>query len=231
MPHTSCHTKVEFRTSSYHARNSDTFSYYSLLCDTTYIMPLQNWIQNIFIPCQKFRPILTLQFTLWRHIHHGTAKLNSEHLHLMLNIQTTSQHSLLCDATYITPLQSSSLSILTSYQKSKHHLIMDITPWHDTHHTTVKWDDKHFLIMPVIQILFHRRHSLRCHAHKGTQTTLFKIVSNMEQYTRRPPDHRKEMQTAVVWSCLPFIRSGQNHLAWHSERGKKTRQTEEEMGK
>ena len=42
--------------------------------------------------------------------------------------------------------------------------------------------------------------------------------------TRRPPDHRKETQTVVVWSCLPFIRSGQNHLARHSERGKKTRQ-------
>ena len=38
----------------------------------------------------------------------------------------------------------------------------------------------------------------------------------------------KETQTAVVWSCLLFIRSGQNHLARHSERGKKTRQTEEE---
>ena len=49
--------------------------------------------------------------------------------------------------------------------------------------------------------------------------------------TRRPPDHRKETQTAVVWSCLPFIRSGQNHLARHSERGKKTRQTEEEAGR
>ena len=31
------------------------------------------------------------------------------------------------------------------------------------------------------------------------------------------------MQTAVVWSCLPFIR--------YSERGKKTRQTEEEVGR
>ena len=41
----------------------------------------------------------------------------------------------------------------------------------------------------------------------------------------------KETQTAVVWSCFPFIRSGQNHLARHSERGKKTRQTEEEMGR
>ena len=47
---------------------------------------------------------------------------------------------------------------------------------------------------------------------------------------RRPPDHYKEMQTVVVWSCLPFIRSGWNHLARHSDRGKKTRQTEEEVG-
>ena len=37
-------------------------------------------------------------------------------------------------------------------------------------------------------------------------------------------------QTSVVWSCLPFIRSGQNHLARHSEGEKKTRQTEEEVG-
>ena len=32
--------------------------------------------------------------------------------------------------------------------------------------------------------------------------------------------NRKETQTAVVWSCLLFIRSGQNHLARHNERGK-----------
>ena len=41
----------------------------------------------------------------------------------------------------------------------------------------------------------------------------------------------KQTQTAVVWSCFPFIRCGQNHLARHSERGKKTRQTEEEVGR
>ena len=35
----------------------------------------------------------------------------------------------------------------------------------------------------------------------------------------------------MVWSCLQFIRSGQNHLTKHSERGKKTRQTEEEAGR
>ena len=29
--------------------------------------------------------------------------------------------------------------------------------------------------------------------------------------TRRPGDY-KETQTALVWSCLPFIRSGQNLL-------------------
>ena len=41
----------------------------------------------------------------------------------------------------------------------------------------------------------------------------------------------KETQTAVIWSCLPFIRSGQNHLERNSEREKKTRQTEEEVGR
>ena len=34
-----------------------------------------------------------------------------------------------------------------------------------------------------------------------------------------------------VHSALPFIRSGQNHLARHNERGKKTRQIEEEVGR
>ena len=29
----------------------------------------------------------------------------------------------------------------------------------------------------------------------------------------------------MVWTCLPFIRSGQTHLERHSERRKKTRQT------
>ena len=35
----------------------------------------------------------------------------------------------------------------------------------------------------------------------------------------------------MLWTCLPFIRSGQNHLARHSERSKKTRQTEKEVGR
>ena len=46
------------------------------------------------------------------------------------------------------------------------------------------------------------------------------------------PRHKgKETQIEVVWTCLPFIRSGQNHLVRHSERGKKTRQTEKEVGR
>ena len=41
----------------------------------------------------------------------------------------------------------------------------------------------------------------------------------------------KETQTAVVWTCFPFISSGQNHLVRHSGMGKKTRQTEEGIGR
>ena len=49
--------------------------------------------------------------------------------------------------------------------------------------------------------------------------------------TGRCLDYSKKTQTGMVWTCLPFIRSGQNHLARHSERGKKTRQTDEEAGR
>ena len=38
-------------------------------------------------------------------------------------------------------------------------------------------------------------------------------------------------QTKMVWICLLLIRSGQNHLARHSEMKKKTRQTEKEVGR
>ena len=46
--------------------------------------------------------------------------------------------------------------------------------------------------------------------------------SRQSDHTR--PNHRKEAKNEVVWTCLPFIRSVQNQLARHSERGKKTRQ-------
>ena len=50
-------------------------------------------------------------------------------------------------------------------------------------------------------------------------------------WTTQRPDHHKETQTAVVWTCVPFIRSVQKHLAGHSKRGKKIRQTEQEVGR
>ena len=37
--------------------------------------------------------------------------------------------------------------------------------------------------------------------------------------------------SAVVWTGFSFIRSGQNHLARHSEREKKTGQTEDKVGR
>ena len=41
----------------------------------------------------------------------------------------------------------------------------------------------------------------------------------------------EDFLTAVIWTCLQFIRSGQNHLARHSERSQKMRQTEKEVGR
>ena len=70
----------------------------------------------------------------------------------------------------------------------------------------------------LIQRPPYRRESL-CQDPAGNRTT------------QRPPDHRKETQTEVVWTCLPFIRSGQNHLARHSEREEKTRQIEKKVGR
>ena len=66
----------------------------------------------------------------------------------------------------------------------------------------------------VLPVLFRPYWSFPCQDPAGNRTT-------------RRPDHRKETKPAVVWTCLPSIRSGQNHLARHFERGKKTRQTEE----
>ena len=45
--------------------------------------------------------------------------------------------------------------------------------------------------------------------------------------TWRSPDDLKETQTAVVWSCFPFIRSGQNHL----ERGEEDKADKGRGGK
>ena len=63
----------------------------------------------------------------------------------------------------------------------------------------------------LIQRQYYQRGS-PCHDPAGNRTI------------RRPPDDRKETQTAVVWSCLPFIRSGQNHLASTIQRRRRQHQ-------
>ena len=62
-----------------------------------------------------------------------------------------------------------------------------------------------------------------------TQSPCYQRGSPCQDPAGNRTTRSKETQTAVVWSCLPFIRSGQNNLARHSERGKKTRQTQEEV--
>ena len=71
--------------------------------------------------------------------------------------------------------------------------------------------------LKILRISYYQGGSL-CQDPAGNRTT-------------RRPNHRKETQTEVVLTCLPFTRTGQNHLARHCERGKKTRQTEEEVGR
>ena len=65
--------------------------------------------------------------------------------------------------------------------------------------------------------------------HVNDEEVMPRSIRQMDH--TKPPDDRKETQTAVVWLCFPFIRSGQNHLVRHSERGQKRRQTEEKVGR
>ena len=85
-----------------------------------------------------------------------------------------------------------------------------------SHQTPMKNTSHGNEVLPQDTTLFKQRPCYQrgspCQGPAGSRTT------------RRPHD-RKETQTAVACSCLPFIRYGHNHFAWHSERGKKTRQT------
>ena len=58
-----------------------------------------------------------------------------------------------------------------------------------------------------------------------------KTMLPMKKSVPRSSRQLDHMETVLVWTCLLFIRSGQNHLARHSERGKMTRQTEGEVGR
>ena len=57
------------------------------------------------------------------------------------------------------------------------------------------------------------------------------VRAKIQQETGPHEDLLTTVKRPVIWSCLPFIRSGQNHIASHNERGKKTRHTEEEVGR
>ena len=79
------------------------------------------------------------------------------------------------------------------------------------------------------QVLMQDTTHLKQRPHHQQESLCQDPVGNWT--TQSPPEDRKEMQTTVVWSCFPFITSGQNHLARHSERRKMTRQAEEEVGR
>ena len=99
------------------------------------------------------------------------------------------------------------------------------------------------LVTPIFLYAYESR-TLTAELQRRIQATEMRCYCNILHISYRPCFQRgspcqdpagnwttqKETQTAVVLSCLPFIRSVQNHLARHSERGNK-RQTEEDVGR
>ena len=69
------------------------------------------------------------------------------------------------------------------------------------------------------------------HSSYKDHVTNEEVHAKIQQVIGPHEDLMIEVQTAVVWSRFLFIRSGQKHLARHSEREKKTRQTENEVGR
>ena len=65
-------------------------------------------------------------------------------------------------------------------------------------------------------------HKIVCISYKDHATN-DKVRAKIQQATGPHEDLLTiiKMQTAVVWTCLPFIRSGQNHLARYRERGRR----------
>ena len=84
-----------------------------------------------------------------------------------------------------------------------------------------------FLSFPAYSLLL----SFQIDFNQFNAAVVCACLERISGVERGPPGDRKETQTAVVWPRLPFIRSGQNHLARHGEREKKTRQTEEKVGR
>ena len=94
---------------------------------------------------------------------------------------------------------------------------------------TVRESSPH--VQHVNTVLGSSRHEQYVNTVKGSSTNE-EVRANIQQAIGPHEDFLtivKRLKLQWVWSCLLFIRSGQNHLARHSGRGKKTRQTEEEL--
>ena len=75
-------------------------------------------------------------------------------------------------------------------------------------------------------------HKILCISYKDHVTNK-EVCAKIQQAIRPHEDPTILKRHRLKWYgiCLPFIRSGQNHLARHSEKGKKTRQTDEKIGR
>ena len=109
------------------------------------------------------------------------------------------------------PLSHSSSCMLVNHGPSQQSCKDEYKPW--------KWGGTSRYYASLTKTLLLTRETPSCQDQAGNRITW------------RPSDHRKETQTAIVWTCPPVIRSGQNHLARQSEKRKKPRQTEKEVGR
>ena len=89
----------------------------------------------------------------------------------------------------------------------------------------------HRWLFAVLEMRCYRKILCISYKHYVTNEEVHTKIQHAGNQTTWRLDHHKEMRTAAVWSCLLFITSSQNHLARHSGRAKKTRQTEEEVGR
>ena len=84
--------------------------------------------------------------------------------------------------------------------------------------------------MVCIQVWAHKNVA---HSDIGTQEKMMciQVWVHRDKWCAYMCEVLNRTEVPVNRTCLPFIRSGQNHPARHNRRGKKTRQTEEEVGR
>ena len=77
--------------------------------------------------------------------------------------------------------------------------------------------------------MFYVKYSIG-YSHKD-HVTNEEVCVKIQQAIGSHEDLLTIVKRRTLQSCLPFIRSGQNHLARHREKGKKAKQTEKEAGR